>query len=364
MKIQEVIDYLNSQFLPYYQEEWDNCGLLVGDPRQCAAGTLVTLDVTPEVIQEAADKGYNLIVSHHPLIYSGVKKMTSSTQLGRMLLTLAQHNICVYAAHTDLDNLHWGVSDELARRLGVEDRHVMAPLEGKLGKLVTYCPTAQAGDVRQALFQAGAGSIGSYDQCSYNLQGTGTYKPGEGTHPFCGEPGVLHHEEETRIEVIYERRIERRLVAKLMQAHPYEEPAYDLIPLANTYSREGGGIIGHLPRPMNTRDFLRQVKEVLHLPVVRGSAPCKDTVQHIALCGGSGAFLIDKAKAAGADIYLTGDLKYHDFQQAEGDIILCDIGHYESEQFAKEIISRVILKKFRNFACEISREGRGFVYYS
>lgn len=364
MKIQEIIDYLNSQFLPYYQEDWDNCGLLVGDPRQEATGALVTLDVTPEVVLEAVEKGYNLIASHHPLIYSGVKKITPSTQLGHMLLMLTQHNICVYAAHTDLDNLYWGVSGELALRLGVEEGHVLDPVVGKLRKLVTYCPTAQAEAVRQALFQAGAGSIGAYDQCSYNLQGTGTYRPGEGTHPFCGEPGVLHSEEETRIEVIYEQRIEQRLVAKLLQSHPYEEPAFDLIPLANSYAREGGGIIGRLPHPMDTRDFLRHVKDVLHLPVVRSSALCRDTVQRIALCGGSGAFLIDKAKAAGADIYLTGDLKYHDFQQAEGDTILCDIGHYESEQFAKEIISRVILKKFRNFACAISQQGHGFVYYS
>lgn len=363
MKLQEIIDHLNLLFLPFYQEEWDNCGLLVGDAQQEATGALVTLDVTPEVVQEAIDKGYNLIVSHHPLIYGGVKKMTSSSLLGRMLLLLAQHNICVYAAHTNLDNLCWGVSGELAQRLGVLKGSVLDPMVGKLRKLVTYCPTAQAEAVREALFQAGAGSIGAYDQCSYNQQGTGTYRAIEGAHPFVGKIGELHHETETRIEVIYELRIEHRVVEILLQAHPYEEPAYDLIPLANPHAREGGGMIGDLPCPMDTKAFLQRVKEVLQLPVIRSSALCKAQVQHIALCGGSGAFLIDKAKNLGADIYLTSDLKYHDFQQTEGNIILCDIGHYESEQFAKQIISHVILKKFRNFACEISQRGRGFVYY-
>lgn len=363
MKIQEVIDYLNHQFLPCYQEEWDNSGLLVGDATQEITGTLVCLDVTPAVVDEAVAKKRNLIVSHHPLIYNGVKRMTATSQLGRMLLLLARRGICVYAAHTDLDNLYWGVSGELCKRLGIEHYELMDPMPGKLRKLVTYCPTAYAEKVREALFQAGAGSIGDYDACSYNLQGNGTFRAGSSCHPFCGEVGEMHNEPETRIEVIYETRIERKLIDKLLSVHPYEEPAYDLLPLANTYAKEGGGAYGLLPAPMETHEFLNKVKQVLHLPIVRCSALCKEKIQRVAVCGGSGAFLIGKAKSLGTDIYLCGDLKYHEFQQAEGDIILADIGHYESEQFAKDIIYRVISEKFCTFATDISLCGEGFIYY-
>lgn len=363
MKIVEIIEYLNERFLPCYQEEWDNCGLLVGDASQEATGALVALDVTPGVVDEAIKKGYNLIASHHPIIYKGAMRITPSTEQGRMLIKLIQNNICVYAAHTDLDNLFCGVSGELARRLNLERVQVLEPKEGLLKKLVAYVPTAYAPAVRSALFEAGAGSIGAYDACSYNIDGTGTFRAGGGAKPFVGKIGELHEEAETRIEVVYETRLERKLVAALLKAHPYEEPAYDLLPITNAFARIGGGAIGWLKEPMATMSFLQLVKNVLKLPVVRTSELCKDTVQHVAVCGGSGAFLAGVAKAQGADIYLCGDLKYHDFQLAEGDFILADIGHYESEQFAKEIISSAIKEKFRTFACDISQCGKGLISY-
>lgn len=363
MKIQEVIDYLNQQFKPYYQEDWDNSGFLQGDPMQEIRGALVSLDLTPEVIEEAVTEHCNLIVTHHPFIYSGVKRITPATELGRMILRLAQCGICVYAAHTNLDNLEQGVSGILAQKLGLKDCKVLRPMEGMLRKLVTYCPTEHANRVREALFAAGAGCIGNYDSCSYNLEGTGTFRAGDDCHPFCGEIGELHRESETRIEVIYERRIERKLIQKLLAVHPYEEPAYDLVPITNPYPAVGGGMVGKLEQPCPTEEFLQMVKQVLNLPLIRTSALCKTAVEKVALCGGSGSFMIGDAKSAGADIYLTGDLKYHDFQQAESDIILADIGHYESEQFAKELIYFAISKKFSTFACRISTAHSGFVYY-
>ncbi|MDY5969595.1 MAG: Nif3-like dinuclear metal center hexameric protein [Bacteroidales bacterium] len=363
MKIIEITDYLDRLFIPYYQEEWDNCGLLVGDPSQEATGVLVALDVTPSVVNEAINKGCNLIASHHPIIYKGLTRITPSTELGRMLTQLVQNNICVYAAHTNLDNLRNGVSGELARRLGLERVQVLEPKNGLLKKLATYVPAANADAVREALFKAGAGGIGIYDACSYNSEGMGTFRAGEGARPFVGKIGELHHEMETKIEVIYETRMERNVVAALLKSHPYEEPAYDLLPLTNAFPMVGSGAIGWLKEPLSTTTFLLFVKNVLRLPMARTSELCKDTVQHVAVCGGSGAFLIKAAKAQGADIYLCGDLKYHDFQQAEGEIILADIGHYESEQFAKEIISAAIKEKFRTFACDISQCDKGFVSY-
>jgi len=363
MKVNEVVEYLNNRFLPVYQENYDNAGLLVGDVDVPITGLLITLDVTPAVVDETIDKGCNLIVSHHPLIFGGMKRITPASATGRMLLKLIEHHICVYAAHTNLDNLAWGVNGILAEKIGLEQCRVLRPIEGVLHKLVTYVPTAQADSVRDALFRAGAGSIGAYDCCSYNLEGVGTFRASDGCHPFCGEVGKLHHEAETRIEVICEQRIERRLMARLREVHPYEEPAIDCIPLANSYTAVGAGLVGVLPAPMSVDDFLEQVKWSLNLPVVRCSELCSSMVRQVALCGGSGSFLIPDAKSCGADIFLTADLKYHDFQAAEGEIILADVGHFESEQFAKELFSRVISEKFSTFVCQISERDTGYITY-
>lgn len=364
MKIQEVIDYLNTIFVPAYQEDWDNSGFLLGDSSQEITGVLIALDLTPTLIDEAIEKKCNLICTHHPFMMRGVKRITPSSEEGRMILKLGKHQICHYACHTNLDNMKEGVSGLLAARLGIENWQVLRPMGGLMSKLVTYCPTADSDRIREALCNNGtAGHIGNYDQCSYNTEGIGTFRAGEGSNPYCGTIGELHREPETRIEVIYEKRNERKLLQRLFQVHPYEEPAFDLIPLENRHPNVGGGAIGKLPNPIKTDQFLQHVKEVTGVPVIRCSELCKDTVQCVALCGGSGSFMIGDAKAQGADIYLTGDLKYHDFQQAEGDIILADIGHYESEQFAKNKIFIAISEKYSNFACYISDKVQGYVRY-
>ena len=380
MKVREVIDYLNSIFLPVYQETYDNAGFLVGDPAREVSGVLATTDVTDEVIDEAIALDANLIVSHHPLIFGGLKRLTPDSATPRMVIRLIENGIGVYAAHTNLDNLQQGVNGILARKLGLEGCRILRPVEGVLRKLVTYVPTADADRVRQALFDAGAGGIGAYDCCSYNSDGFGTFRAGEGCHPHCGQIGELHREAETRIEVIYEKRLERKLIRALVEVHPYEEPAYDCIPLDNALPAVGAGMVGRLREPMAAADFFAMVKERLGLPVVRISQmgignPQSATnnsqftihnsleIQKVALCGGSGAFLIGDAKSCGADVYLTADLKYHDFQSAEGRILLADIGHFESEQFAKEIFYDAISKKFSNFACHISQKDRGYICY-
>lgn len=364
MKIGEVIEYLNATFMPYYQEDYDNSGFLLGDADQEYQGALIALDLTPAVIDEAIAQGLNLIATHHPFLFGkGVRRITTANETGRMIMRLIENKIAVYAAHTNLDNLRWGVSGILAEKLGLTDYKVLQPKEGQLCKLVTFCPNNDADKVREALYAAGAGRIDQYSRCSYSMQGEGSFCPQEGSHPYIGEIGSDHQEAETRIEVIYEKRIERKLIAKLLKAHPYEEPAYDCIAINNAYGEIGGGVYADLKEPMPTREFIDLVKRTIGIPVVRCSELCKDTVQRIALCGGSGNFLIDTAKNIGADIYLTGDLKYHDFQMAENQIILGEIGHYESEQFAKEIIYIAISEKFRNFACRISEQKCGYVNY-
>ena len=363
MKTREVVEYLNSRFLPVYQESYDNAGFLVGDLEREVTGVLVALDVTESVVDEAIETGANLIVSHHPLIFGDMKRITTGDEAGRLVTRLIENGIGAYAAHTNLDNLDWGVNGVLCRQLGLERCKVLRPVSGALRKLVTYVPNDKADEVREALFAAGAGGIGAYDCCSYNNVGTGTFRAGEGCNPYCGSIGELHREGETRIEVIYESRIEGRLIGKLLKAHPYEEPAYDCIPLANKLMSVGAGMVGELGEEMPMYDFLEMVKQVTGLKVLRCSELCLNKVKRVAVCGGSGSFLMGDAKSCGADVYLTGDLKYHDFQAAGGDIVLVDIGHYESERFAKELICSVISEKFSKFACRISEHDRGYIYY-
>ena len=363
MKTREIVEYLNSRFLPVYQESYDNAGFLVGDMECEVNGVLVTLDVTDSVVDEAIAHNLNLIVSHHPLIFGGMKRITTNDTIGRIVTKLITNKISVYSAHTNLDNLDWGVNGELCQRIGLTNCKVLRPVSGALRKLVTYVPVDKVDEVRKALFDVGAGGIGGYDCCSYNSDGFGTFRAGEGCNPYCGEIGELHKENETRMEVIYESRIENKLIARLLKAHPYEEPAYDCLPLANKLESVGAGMVGELKKKMKMSDFLKMIKDVTGLPTLRCSELCRDEVKRVAVCGGAGSFLIGDAKSCGADIFLTGDLKYHDFQAAGGEIVLADIGHFESERFVKELFYRVISEKFSTFACRISECDKGYIYY-
>lgn len=372
MLIQSVIDHLNATFHPQYQESYDNSGFLVGNPMQEARGVLVALDLTPDVIEEAVQTGCNLICTHHPFMFGGVKRITPATQEGRMIMMLLENHICHYAAHTNMDNMLHGVSGILADKLGVENYRVLRPMEGVLRKLVVYVPTSHAQQVREAMFAAGAGRCVAgtmeekdvtYSHCSASAKVEGTFMPHEGSHPFLGETGKVNSVGEERIEVVYERHIERKLINKMLEAHPYEEPAYDLYSVRNANSQIGGGVIGTLPEAMPTVDFLKRVKDVIGIPCIRTSALCKETVKRVAMCGGSGNFMIGDAKAQGADIYLTGDLKYHDFQMAEGEIVLAEIGHYESEQFARELLLRALNEKFPQLESRLSKRNYGYAQY-
>lgn len=338
-----------------YQESYDNAGLLVGDPRAETTGVLLCVDATEAVVSEAEALGANLIVSHHPLIFGGLKRLTGRTATERTVAEAIKKGIAVYACHTNLDAVAGGVSFRMAEKLGLERVRVLSPLEKDLLKLAVYVPEAQADRVRNALFEAGAGHIGNYDRCSYNVHGEGTFRAGEGAHPFAGEVGRTHVEREVRIETVVPRPKAPRAVAALKQAHPYEEAAYDLYPLENPNPLAGFGAVGELPAEEDTNAFLKRAKQVFGIPCLRCTPPVRETVRRIAVCGGSGVFLLEEAVRAGADVLLTADAKYHDFFRPDGRIVLADTGHFESERFTIDIFYELLTKKNHNFAVHKSK---------
>jgi len=352
MTVGDVIRYLDTLFPPAYAEDFDNTGLLVGRATTPLSGVLVTHDTTEAVVHETAEKGFNLIVSFHPLIFKGLKSLTDKTYVERIVTEAVKRDIAVYSPHTAVDKHYRGVSYLTAKALGLENLRVLLPERRTIRQLVTYVPHARAEAVRSALFEAGAGHIGEYEECSYNLEGYGTFKPSEAANPYVGHKGQRHTEPETRISVIFPRHLEGRVLAAMYRAHPYEEPAYEIFQLENHNPETGLGTIGTLPQPLTEEDFLQHVKSVLGTPVLRHSALRQKPVRNVAVMGGSGAFAIDAARQAGADAYVTGDLKYHDFFKAEGQTLLVDAGHYESEQFTAPHLAELISQKFPNFAVE------------
>ncbi len=353
-KIKEITQAIE-EFAPLVlQEDYDNAGLIIGDANREVKGVLITLDVTDEVINEAVENHCNLIVAHHPLIFRGVKKINSKNPVGRMIISAVKNDIAVYAAHTNLDNVSNGVNAMIARKLGLVNTSVLHPKEKMLKKLVTFCPADFASNVREAVFKAGAGHIGKYDSCSFNTDGEGTFRAQEGAKPFVGKVGELHFEPEVRIETVFPGFLQNRIVSALLQAHPYEEVAYDIYSLDNHYEHTGAGMIGELPSPEAPHEFLKRVKNVFQAGCLRHTAICKEKIVKVALCGGTGSFLLHDAIARGADIFITGDVKYHEFFDADNRIIIADAGHYESEQFTKELLMNIIKKKFSTFAVRFS----------
>ena len=363
MILSDITSYLNSQIPLSLQESYDNCGLLIGDLNEEISSALICLDVTQEVMNEAIEKKCNLIISHHPMIFTGIKSLTGRTDTEKLVIRAIQNKIAVFAIHTNLDNHYEGVNKTLCNKLGVVNAEILKPMPDKLRKLVTFCPSSHAGQVRDAIFVAGAGQIGNYDSCSFNAKGEGTFRALAGANPFVGEPGKLHFEPETRIETIFPSYLESAVISALKKAHPYEEVAFDIYPLTNLHHRIGAGMIGNLPQPIDAEEFLISIKKILNLGCIRHTNLKNKKIQRIALCGGSGSFLINDAISCNADIYMTGDIKYHDFFIPENKMILADIGHYESEQFTKELIYNFLNKKFTTFALFISGTNTNPVNY-
>ncbi|MBX6380359.1 MAG: Nif3-like dinuclear metal center hexameric protein [Thermoflavifilum aggregans] len=349
MQINEIIQYLEEIAPLSYQESYDNAGLLVGNPDQPLQGMLITLDITEAVVQEAIQKRCNLIVAHHPVIFHPLKRITGATDAERAIMLAIRAHVVLYAAHTNLDQVADGVNAMIAEKLGLLHTQILAPMRGKLKKLVTFVPHAHAAALRAALFHAGAGVIGKYDACSYNVEGFGTFRAREGANPYVGSIGEQHQEPETRVETIFPAHREKVVIEALLQNHPYEEVAYDIYPLDNFHPAVGPGMVGELPEPMSVQVFLHHVKEALHTGCIRYTR-YTGTIQRVAVCGGAGIFLLPEAIRAGAQAFVTADIKYHEFFRAEGRLLLMDVGHYESEQFTIDLLERLIRKKFPNFA--------------
>jgi dinuclear metal center YbgI/SA1388 family protein len=355
MKAADIIQFLEELAPPSLQESYDNSGLLVGERNTEVKGVLLSLDCTEDVIDDAISQGCNLIVSHHPIVFGGLRRFNGSNYVERTVIKAIKHNVLLYAIHTNLDNVLDGVNAKIAEKLGLQDVRILQPKTGKLKKVVTFCPTSHAHAVRQAMFDAGAGSIGNYDQCSFNLDGQGTFRGNDYSDPFVGEKGKMHTELEVRIETILPEFRLKAVLSAMRQAHPYEEVAFDVYPLDNAWKEAGSGMIGSLPQEQDALDFLRSLKSSMKTACVRYTLPHKATVKRIAVCGGSGSFLLKDAIAQQADVIITGDFKYHQFFDAENRIIIADIGHYESEQFTMELLAEKLADKFPTFAARLTR---------
>lgn len=363
MKLKELISYLESIAPLSLQESYDNSGLQVMPEHADPSSILVTLDCTEEVVEEAIQKKCGLIVAHHPVIFGGLKRLTGATYPERTVMKALRAGVGIYAIHTNLDNVLSGVNHAIADRLGLTNRRVLDPRPDTLRKLVTFVPAAHLELVRLAMFDAGAGQIGNYDQCSFGSNGTGTFRGGSDTQPFVGEPGKLHQEAEIRLEVVLPAHLQSAVVSALLKAHPYEEVAWDLYSLENRHPEIGSGMVGELPEPMSGENFLRYLKERIDLKMIRHTKMLSDEVKRVALCGGAGSFLLKKAIAAGADAYVSADFKYHEFFDAENRILIADVGHFESEKFTKNLLRDMIVKKFPNIAVLLSETDTNPVNY-
>jgi len=363
MKIQDVIQYLETLAPLTYAEDFDNVGLLVGNPDTPLRGVLITLDTLESVVEEAIARDCNLIVSFHPIIFGGLKRLTGSSYVERTVIKAIEHHIAIYAIHTALDNSFWGVNARICDRLALSNREILLPQAHTIEQLVTYVPHKDAAALREHLFAAGAGNIGNYAKCSFNTEGMGTYMGNAQSHPTIGAPEVFHSEGETRISVIFPKHLRRSILQALFTHHPYEEVAYEIYTLENAHQHIGLGMIGYLETPMEELPFLNFVKERMQTACVRHSALLGKKIQKVAVLGGSGADAIGACIAAGCDAYVTSDIKYHEFFKTEGQLLLADIGHYESEQFTKLLLWEQLTKKFSTFAFYLANTNTNPINY-
>ena len=363
MRIKEIVDALE-RFAPLpLQDGFDNAGLQVGLTDAEVTGALLCLDVTEDVLDEAIARGYNLVVSHHPLIFKGYKSITGKDYVERCILKAIKSDITIYSAHTNLDNAQGGVNYKIAEKIGLKNVRILEPKENQLVKIVTFVPETYAREVREALFGAGCGCIGNYDACSYNIEGVGTFRAQEGTHPFCGKIGEEHAENEVRIETVLPAYRKTKAIRALLSVHPYEEPAFDIYPLQNDWAQAGSGVIGELETEENEQDFLKRIKRIFKVECLRHNKECQRKIKTVALCGGAGTFLVPSAIRQHADVFITGEIKYHDYFNYDSKILLAEIGHYESEQYTKEIFYQLIRDLFPNLAVEQTKVNTNPINY-
>ncbi|HMJ68005.1 MAG TPA: Nif3-like dinuclear metal center hexameric protein [Cyclobacteriaceae bacterium] len=353
--IGDVVRYLDDLAPPAYQEDYDNSGLLTGDPLLSVTSVLVTLDCTEEVVHEAIGLGANMIIAHHPIIFRGLKKLTGRNYVERTVIKAIKHDIAIFAIHTNLDNVYSGVNRKIAEQIGLKNLKILQPKKETLAKLVTFIPKENAEAVLAALHEAGAGNIGNYKNCSFTVEGTGTFMPTGDADPLVGETGVQEKVNEVRAELIFPVYRKDRVLEALRASHPYEEVAYYIQELVNENQDAGSGMVGDLEVEEEPIEFLQRLKISMHTNCVRHTPVVRPVVKRVAVCGGSGSFLLSAAIRSGADVFVSADFKYHEFFDSDGKIIIADIGHYESEQFTKELISEILREKFRTFAINFSK---------
>lgn len=364
MKIQEVTNYIEKLAPLAYAEDFDNVGLLVGNYNTEVTGVLVTLDTLEQTVDEAIQKNCNLIISFHPIIFGGLKKFNGNNYVERVVMKAIKNDIAIYATHTALDNSFEGVSAKMCEVLGLKNKKVLIPQKNTIKKLITFVPTENAESLKQSLFNIGAGSIGNYNECSFSLEGIGTFNGNENSNPVVGVKGKTTKEKEIQIGITFPKHIENKVIKTLFANHPYEEVAYEITTIENTNQHIGMGMIGELKSPMDVSYFLDHVKVKMNTECIRHSKPLTKQIKKVAVLGGSGSFGINSAIAMGADAYITADFKYHEFYKAEGKILITDIGHYESEQFTKNLLVDYLKEKFRNFAVILSNKSTNPIYYS
>jgi dinuclear metal center YbgI/SA1388 family protein len=363
MIVREIADILEELCPLSLAEDFDNVGLLVGDPEREVSGILVTLDALEEVVDEAIDKNLNLILTFHPIVFKGLKKITGKNYVEKAVIKAIENKINIFSVHTALDNVMQGVNGRICEVLGIRAPQILLPKRGSIKKLVTYVPEAALPGVREALFEAGGGTIGNYSHCSFSVHGKGSFRPEEGSQPTLGNHGQTEITDEYQIHMTFPARVEKTLLRALFKSHPYEEVAYEVTTLDNAHQQEGMGMIGKLEEPMEESDFLSLVKERMGCGCIRHSALLGKPVRRVAVLGGSGGFAIEAARALQADIFLTADLKYHQFYEAENKMVLADIGHYESEQYTKNLLAEYLTKKIPNFAIALSESKTNPIKY-
>lgn len=350
MQIGDIINHLESVAPGDLQESYDNSGLIVGEKSTLVSGVLISLDCTEDIVHEAIAKECNLIVSHHPIVFSGLKRFNNANYVQRTVQLAIRNDIAIYAIHTNLDNVfHRGVNSKIAEKLGLTNLRILSPKSGRLLKLVTYCPLANESGIKDALFAAGAGHISKYSECSFTTYGSGTFKGGEGSNPAIGKVGERHIEKEAKIEVVFDKRDKAKVLAALVANHPYEEVAYEMYEMINSTASIGSGMIGELSEAMTASKFLSHLKSNMELSMIKYTNTSKE-IKTVALCGGSGQFLLRPAMASGADAYISADFKYHEYFDSENKIMICDIGHYESEKYTIDLLYDILSEKFSTFA--------------
>ena len=355
MKIKEITDYLEGFAPLHYQETYDNCGLIVGDSQKNISGALITLDCTEKVVDEAISNNCNLIIAHHPIIFGSIKKINGKNYVERVVIKAIKNDIAIYAIHTNLDNVHGGVNSKIAEKLGLKNCKILRPKSKFIKQLVVYCPDTHAELLKNSLFESGAGEFNRYDNCSFSVSGEGTFRPKDGSNPFIGVSGTTESVSEKRLEFFYNLADEKNILDCMFNNHPYEQVAYQTYSLDNISSEIGSGMIGFIEKEVDSKEFLVKVKQIMKTDCIKHTSLVRKKIRKVAICGGSGSFLLNDAIARNADIFISSDFKYHEFFDADKNIIIADIGHFESEQYTKELIYDLLREKFTKFAIRLSK---------